>query len=425
MKNLFLRFAIFCSALAMASPAMAEGFALYEYSARSIALGGATMARKPDPSVLATNPATITRLEGLQFQTGLSVISPRGRMTGTDMSGQSFNVHLKDSIWPVPNFYYTHKLNDRVAIGVGQFSRFGLGFEYPNNWPGRFNVYEVELQTLSLNPNVAVAVTDELSVAAGVEVMYTNLNLRKRVAVNHPVFGKLAEVDSNIIDADSFGYGFNLATHYQFNDQWAAGLAYRSSVYLKNEGRVEYSLKENKAGAMGQKIFDDNFPNGGAMGRVHLPESVSGGVSYSPTKDLSVEVGGIWTRWSRFDALDIHLREQGRVAESPKNWKNTWRFNTGVEYQALDWLALRAGFVWDQSPMTEEYEDYLVPTDGRQIYSVGAGFTYDAWTFDVAYALINAKGRKYSEAYADRSLLESEAKSTYTDIVSFSMGYKF
>ena len=432
MSKLCMRLAVLLCCMAAAGPAFAEGFALYEYSARGIALGGAVMARKADPSAVAYNPALLTKLPGIHIQAGVSAITPNGKMKTTDASGMEETTDLRVSTWVVPNLYYTQQLSESVFVGVGEFSRFGLGFEYPHDWPGKENVYEVGLTSASLNPNIAWAATDKLSLAAGVEVLYVNLDLKKRkdISVDHPAFGHLGtlEVDSNIQNAQDIGVGFNLAGHYQFNDQWAAGLMYRSQVEVKAKGDVQYSNMGYTGNPLGRNAanaaYDRTFEDGDAHATVVLPDSISGGIAWTPIPELSIEAGAIWTRWSSFRSLRIYLPDPINVSESHKQWDDSWRFNVGVEYEPLDWLVLRAGYVYDQSPMTERYEDYLVPTDGRNIYSLGVGFKWDAWTADVAYGYIDAKGRSYS-ARPEDGVLESKAQHTATSIVSFSIGYEF
>ena len=404
-----------------AGSALAEGFALYEWSARGVALGGSSVARKPDPSAVAYNPALITKLPGIHIQGGFSAITPDGSMRTTDALGNTRSTDLKPATWVVPSLYYTQQLSERWFLGVGEFSRFGLGFEYPHSWPGRFNVYQVGLTSASVNPNIAYAVTDKLSLAAGVDVTYVNLDLKKRTALPNPAW----EIDSNIQDANDYGLGFNLAGHYQFNDQWAAGLSYRSQVKVRAWGDVQFT---DVNGNIPAGVYRAAVKDGSAHAEVLLPDSIAGGVSFTPIPELSFEAGGTWTRWSTFRSLRIHVPEtmvnpQG-ISESHKNWEDSWRFNFGVEWQALDWLALRAGYVWDQSPMTERYEDYLIPTDGRNIYSLGVGFKYDAWTLDLAYAFIDAKGRSYG-ANAETHVLDSKTKNSTTDIFSVSVGYEF
>ncbi|MDL2291051.1 outer membrane protein transport protein [Desulfovibrio sp. OttesenSCG-928-F20] len=419
--KLCVRLAALVCFLTMTGTAFGEGFALYEYSARGIALGGAVMARgNPDPSTIAYNPALMTRLDGLQVQGGLTAILPRGSMEWTTPTGENGTSQLKDSSWFMPHAYLSYQISDDWFFGVGEFTRFGLGFEYPNDWPGRFNVYEVALTTFSINPNIAWKATDKLSLAAGVEVMYVNLDLRSRSSLPHPTLPVSAEMDVNIKGADAWGVGGNFALHYQFTDQWAVGLSYRSKVRVHAFGDVSFNY------VSGSQMLYDGYgaKNGTAHAAVVFPDSVSGGISFTPIPELSFEVGAVWTRWSTFRSLNISFPSPVGQKQNIKHWGDAMRWNAGVEWQALDWLTLRGGFVYDESPMREGWEDYLVPTNDRYIWSAGLGFHWDNWTVDVSAAFIDALGRKYS--YNENThVLHSRAKASDTYIYSLSVGYKF
>ena len=432
MRNLCIRLAALFCFLSMAGVAHAEGFALYEYSARGVALGGSLVARKPDASAVAYNPALMTKLSGIRVMGGASAITPDGKMRTTDpVTGEKEVTSLKPATWIIPHMYYTQQLNERFTIGVGEFSRYGLGFEYPHDWPGRFNVYEVSLKTASVNPNIAWAATDKLSLAAGFEVIYVTMDLKKRARAGVPPIGVpigAIEADSNIQDAEGYGLGFNLAGHYQFNDQWAVGLLYRSQAQVRARGGVQYSYigYEGHPGGkpFARPTYNAVFEDGGAHATVVLPDSVAGGISWTPIPQLSVEVGATWTNWSTFRGLNIHVPDPITKSNNPKHWDDAWRFNVGVEYEPLDWLTLRAGYVYDQSPMTERYADYLVPSHDRHIYSLGVGFKWDAWTVDLAYAYIQPLDRSYN--YSETThVLESRTQDTSTNIFSVSLGYQF
>lgn len=427
-----VRLAVFVCFLATAGSAFAEGFALYEYGARGVALGGAVMGRKPDPSAVAYNPASLTRLPGIHVMGGVSFINPRGEMKWKNGTAGYETTELRDSLWAIPHFYYTHQINDDWYFGIGEFTRFGLGFEYPHDWPGRFNIYEVSLLSGSLNPVIAWKATDKLSLAAGVEFVYVNLDLKKRIKVPTDSIapGTSFEVDSNIQNARDLGVGFNVAGHYKFSDQWAAGLQYRSKVRVHAFGEAEFTyLGWNGSAAMDSTVqqlaYEPNFQDSDANSTVILPDSIAGGITWSPIPELSIEVGAVWTRWSSFRSLNIHFDKSPYESQNPKHWKDVWRLNFGVEYDVNDWFTLRAGYVYDQSPMTEKYEDYLVPTDDRHIYSVGAGFKWDSWTLDVAYAYIDAIGRSYNADPNGTKRLTSKASASSTNILSLSLSYEF
>ncbi len=424
-----VRLAALLWGLLLAGNAFAEGFALYEYSARGIALGGAAMARKPDASAVAYNAALLTKLPGIHLMGGVSLIEPSGKMkwkNGNDYESTG----LRDSLWAIPHAYYTQQLSDNWFFGIGEFSRYGLGFEYPHNWPGRFNIYEVSLISASLNPNIAWKATDKLSLAAGVELLYVSLDLKKRSQIPVALIpGASFEVDSNIQNAEDLGVGFNLAAHYQFTDQWAVGLQYRSQVRVHAHGDAQFTYMGSTGvpapyEPLVQRGYDSAFQDGGAHATVLLPDSIAAGIAWTPIPALSFEAGAVWTRWSTFRSLNIHMPHNLPTSNNPKHWKDVWRLTFGVEYDALDWLTLRAGYVFDQSPMTEGYADYLVPTDDRHIYSLGVGFKWDAWTLDLAYAYIDAVGRSY-KANPATHVLNSKADASSTNIFSLSLGYTF
>lgn len=424
--------AAFLLACSITGPALAEGFALYEYSARGIALGNTLVAREPDASAVAHNPALLARLPGVHVMAGFSTVSPLGKMDTEDKYGNKATTELRKATWAIPHMYYTHQINDAFTFGAGVFTRYGLGFEYPHDWPGRFNIYQVDLQSVSFNPNIAWAATDKLSLALGVEILYVNLDLKKRAEA--PVFlpdgtpsGAGMEVDSNIQDASDTGFGMNAAMHYQFTDQWAAGLSYRSQVRVHAKGDVEYTLigSNSPYPGLAEGNFDKMFKNGKAHSTVVLPDSLTGGVSFAPVPELSFEAAATWTRWSTFRHLNIHVPEPIGESRNKKHWNDVWRIGFGVEYSPLDWLTLRAGYVFDESPMSGRYQDYLVPTNDRNIWSAGLGFKWDSWTADLSYAFVEARGRAYDASDETKVLKSRMHESNSTHIVSLSIGYEF
>lgn len=428
MKRLFILLAGLIS-LSCAALAQAEGYALYEYSARGNALGGAMVGRADDASALAYNPAGITQLQGSHFMGGMSVVTLEA-VLDTDVKGNTDSSGNKKSPWVVPHLYYTQEISPDWYFGVGIFSRFGLGSIYANdNWPGRYSIYHASLETVSVNPNIAWKATDKLSLAFGVEVMRLDLDLRKKVDPTgsnnpyRPTLGMAPDIDSRVT-ADSYGFGVNAAAHYKFNEQWAAGVSYRSQMQHRATGDVEFDVPDRTAAAIkagGGKVPVDS----GAHGTVVLPDSVAFGVAYKPLDNWSVEVGGTWTRWSTFDDLPIHMESPNSfVSNTPKDWRDTWRWGVGVEYLPTDWLALRAGYVYDESPMTKEYEDYLVPSNGRQLVSGGLGFKWDNYTADLSYTYIFINGRNF-EGNPSIGVWPTKTRDASAQIVGCSLGYSF
>ncbi|MBG0776679.1 MAG: transporter [Desulfovibrionaceae bacterium] len=418
--------------LVLAAPAWGAGFGLYEYSARGNALGGTLVARADDPSALAYNPAGITQLNGTRLMNGVAAIGPNA-VIRTKYGANEWSNKGHDNIWWAPHFYLTHQVNDDVYVGLGVFSRFGLGTELDEWWPGRYNVYQVTVETLSFNPNVAVKLSDKLSLAVGLEAMQFTLNRWSKLD-GRAFFGGGTAYDPTTtamdIDehqhAESWGFGGDIALHYKFDDQWSAGLVYRSQVRQDLGGTASYTYPALVGAAMagaGVSLFNDTNING----KITLPDSLAAGLCYRPLDNLSLEATAVWTRWSSYDAYTIEYGSKGAVGRdelsSTKNWNDVMRYEFGVEYTPIPWLDLRASYILDQSPIPEDYADYMLPTDDRQIVGLGFGVRYDNWTFDVSYNYLWMKQR---DVGADgRTRYESSFNDSHAHIGGLSVSYKF
>ena len=153
------------------------------------------------------------------------------------------------------------------------------------------------------------------------------------------------------------------------------GVSYRSQVRQHLDGAARF------------RPF--NALDGDASGSIILPDMIFAGIMVRPLKQLSVEAGIIWTHWSLFKRLDIKFSNALGTLSEAKEWHNTWRGQLGVEYQALPWLDLRAGYAFENEPMPDKFADYLVPsTDRRHNFSVGTGFHWRAMTLDLAYIMV-------------------------------------
>jgi len=287
---------------------------------------------------------------------------------------------------------------------------------------------------VSVNPNVAVKVTDKLSAAFGVEAMYLNFNLKKKINL-----GALGEGDTDL-EADGMGYGFNMALHYQPCDYAKLGLSYRSPVTMKVTGDANFSGIPSTPIPIGGGSFlpfdaAGAFKDTSAHGTVTLPDSFSFGVAVYPMDKLSVEVGAVYTLWSKYDELKIGFGDDvipvngnpfnlTNETTSPKNWNDVWRFNVGVEYAALDWLDLRLGYVYDNTPVPDETIDYLLPDSDRQIFSTGLGFHKDSWAVDVNYSYLLFADRDIDGRAADY-VYDGKVKDADCHIAGVSFTYKF
>ncbi len=397
-------------ALSCSSAAFAEGFAMTEWSARGIGLAGGMVGRANDVSALAYNAAGITQLTGTHIMGGMSFIAPYGSINFDD-SGHTSST--KATIWTPGHGYASHQLTDNIWVGMGVFTRFGLGNNYNDEWQGRFNVSGVGVTTLSAVPTIAIKLNDIFSVSLGVEVMYLSMFLNQSNGQYVSQINSIVPVNTSQMTGDSFGIGFHLGLHARFNEYVSAGITYKSQVHHEVEGDVTF----------GTSLPQYGMVNTGVKGAITLPDSIAFGVAITPVENLSFEIGAVWTRWSTFDALDISF-DSGIKSLNPKKWKDGWNINASVEYSPLDWLTLRLGY-WHETDVTnDQYADYLMPTNGRDALSVGVGFKYENWTLDLAYTHLWIYDTKYGDDLG-HGIYKGSSSNVGADLYTVSIGYSF
>ena len=426
-EELMKVFRAVCFALALvvscAPVARGEGFALNEWSARGVSLAGGMVGRADDVSAIAYNAAGITQLPGTRFMGGFALISPSGSIT-TQNGARETNTYTKPALWNAPHAYASHQLSDNAWIGLGVFSRFGLGNSFAGDWAGRNNVYDIGIQTISFVPTLALKLNDMVSVSVGVEAMNAHMYMGNKIPTR---------VGANRFDNDmqlegyGWGYGAHLGLHMRLNDQWSVGLSYKSQMTLNINGDVQFAYQ----GANANIPFVHLPPasNCSANTVIQLPDSAALGIAYKPLDNLSFELGTVWTRWSTYNALNIYM-DNGYSSINNKEWRDGWNFNASVEYKPLDWWALRAGFSYETPVVNERHADFMVPTNGRQTLSVGTGFNWNNWNLDLAYAHLWINSLDYGRTDASgisaaAGITGGKSKDVSANIYMVSLSYTF
>lgn len=407
--------AVILSALTVNS-VYGAGFALYEYSGRSTAMGGAVMANKAEAASLATNPSLITELEGTQIQIGATAVQAHAKTTVNNLfTDQPESRTLKKDTWILPNMYITHKWSDDISFGLGAFSRYGLGGTYKDyeTWGGSYLAYKVKLETFSFTPTIAVKANEQLSVAMGLEAMTIDFTQNSRGIA--PA-GSTYEIHGTGV---SWGGNFSLTYRPEWAEKWSLGAMYRSKVKQNLDGYIHTSTGSNL-------LAPSNIYNAGAKGAINLPDSLSTGISFQATEKWLMEAGIVGTFWSSYDQIIIEYddTETTPTIHNKKFYKDTFRLNFGTEYQLTKNWALRAGYVFDKSPINKHAMDTLVPVDDRHLVSAGFGYATDTWSVDMAYTHLFGKDLSGSASYQfnNKEMKYSEGRS---DMVALTFGYKF
>ncbi len=398
------------AAVLAAQSAFGAGFGIYEGSARGNAMGTEVTADPASPSVIYNNPAAMTGLEGTQVEAGLTLINPAVTVATTVAPGMTVETDGEDNWWTPPNAYVTHQINDKMWAGLGIFSRYGLGVEFDDDWTGRYNCQEAIIQSIDINPSIAYKVLDNLSLAAGLRAEWFEFSLDQALPTGTPF------VDPDLqfhMKGDSWGIGYNLGAYYEATDWLAFGLAYDSEIDQEVEG-----------------TYDVNHPllsGGDGSGDVTTPGILRFGTSVKATDQLTLNAGIVYTMWSSYDELAIEfdpaLLGQVPASTTEKDWDDAFRYQLGVEYALTEAWALRAGYIFDETPDPDAHVDYIVPGNDRHLVSLGVGYKSGDLFCDLSYTYLMIEDRDIA-ARPEEGVLPGEFSDGDAHLIGLSVGYK-
>ena len=363
----------------LAPSALAGGIDLYEVSTPDIGLASAgSAAGAQDASTLFKNPAGMSLLNGAQAQAGLQALygnvklsvngGQTGPFLGSDNGGNAIGV------LPGMNFFITYPVTEKLTVGFGSFSYFGLAEDYNNNWVGRYYVEKATLLGMSLMPSASFKVNDWLSIGGGLNAMYGYLDTQ--VALREPGSdGQLTLKD------EEWGFGGNAGIMISPRPGTRIGIDYLSQVKLDFAAKPGLNAGDPLGGLA---IFQNNLNLG-----VTVPQSVMAGI-YQELNDqwaLMADVG--WQDWSRFGQVNV-----GYDATTPGsittqlNYQDTWHGAIGAQYKASEQWKFTGGFAYDTSAVSDANRTVTLPMGATYRYGLGAFWKYsESLDFGAAYEL--------------------------------------
>jgi long-chain fatty acid transport protein len=218
--------------------------------------------------------------------------------------------------------------------------------------------------------------------------------------------------------------GYTLgATWEPVKNKTRLGVSYRSKVVQDLKGK-------NTVSGLSAPYNVLNMTNG-IHTKITTPETVTLSAWQRLNKQWSVSATARWTRWSQFKNLDIYYNEphpythSTDVAKTKENWRNTWFYSLGADYQYCKNLVFRFGGAYDQSVVKgPEYRTARIP-DGRRIWtSFGASYMKNNWQIDAGYAHLFVKTVKAFHESDNASDFTAKYDSN-ANLFSLAIQYKF
>jgi long-chain fatty acid transport protein len=379
---------VLLATVAIAAPgsALAGGFYLQEQSPIEIgrALSGGAAAGD-DPSTIYFNPAAMIQLQGVQLSAGGSALMASARQSNRgsfrSVPGSAARVPIAgndggnpfDKVIPVPSFYASAQVTDRLWLGLGVNAPFGLKLEYDAGFFGRYDSLYTDLKTYNIQPSAAYKLTDNLSIGGGVDVQYVKATLTNAL----PQVSPLVPTDGFAsLKGNDWSVGWNAGAFYTTGDT-NFGVHYRSAVKHKLAGT------QTIAGL----VAPLSAANGAfaATAPLDLPDILTVSMMHKLTPQLRAMLTGKWYNWSNFKGIAV--TSATGTTNKELDYHDSYSFSAGAEYDVSPALTLRAGTMFDRTPTNPRHLTTRVPDGDRVWLTGGATFNISpAAALNVSYA---------------------------------------
>ncbi|MEO8809163.1 MAG: outer membrane protein transport protein [Rhodanobacter sp.] len=453
-------------ALALPSAANASAFQLKEGSAKSMGRAYAgSNAAGGDASVVATNPAALSELDGTYLQADITAINFSAKFNGSayDALGRPIsggNGGDGGTTLPVPSLFFATKVSDRVNVGLGLNVPFGFQTEYDHDWIGRYNGLKSRFQSMDATLSASFKVNDSFSIGGSVIAEKTIAELTNAVNFNGVGLGLVQQgvaagaippaqapaligAVNTLLPPGSDGhariYGDNTAWGWQAGALWklsandTLALDYRSRITHGLKGTANFTdippavgmLLSNPAVAA---LLAGGTPFQHTTAAANFTTPATAGLSYwhqDQAFGLGVDLG--WTQWDVMKQLTVNYANPAQPPSSLDfNWHDSWFASVGADWYVTDKLTLRGGVGLDTTPTRATTREPRVPDSTRQLASIGIGYkASEHFELNASFMHVFVNAAHLDRAASATGDVLTGAFDDYGNVLSLAAQYKF
>jgi long-chain fatty acid transport protein len=391
----------------------AGGFQVNLQGQKQTGMGHAGIGLALDNAAIVFNPGALIFVDSLgSFSAGASFIIPRTVFLDPNSTyvAQTIN-HTGTPLSVYANFKI--KKNSPLTFGFGLYNPFGSRVQWEDDWKGQFLLREISLKTFFYQPTLSYKITEKLGIGVGYIFANGDFSLRKGV----PIQDSLGNYGEATLAGKATGKGFNAGVYYKLNEKFSVGLNYRSAVKVKVEnGTADFSSAET----VSQYFQDSTFNT-----QLNLPFMASIGLGYHLNNKVKIALDINYVGWKSYDSLNIDFaKNSDKLADvaSPRLYKNTFIFRTGLQYQISEIFCIRAGAYYDQSPVKDGYLTPETPDSDKIGISTGFSLTFKKYLY-IDASILYVEGLKRTDTN-----IETQFEATYKTkavITGINIGIKF
>ena len=393
--------------------ALAGGIDLYEISTGDVGLASAGYAAGAlDASTLFKNPAGMSLLADPQLNSSLQLLYGSVKFSGNSQTSPGGNGDNAIGALPGASLFITYPLTQKLTVGFGSFSYFGLAEDYSDNWSGRYYVQKATLLGLTLMPAASFKVNDWLSLGGGLNAMYGYFDSQVAVNTQTPVDGQMTVKDG------VWGFGGNAGIMIQPRAGTRIGFNYLSQVDLNFNDQP--SFKNNVL-----SLFSPGLDLG-----MTVPQSVMVGIYQDINTNWAVMADVGWQDWSQSGEVSIGVNSANPTSAKDfttnMHLNDTWHGAIGTQYKYSENWRFTGGFAYDTSAVDSANRSATLPVGQAYRYGLGAYYQIRQ-NLDVgaAYELTWAGNLSIYQSTAYRGTVSGSYNDVFFSFFSVNLNWRF
>lgn len=371
---------------------------------RALGLSGAYTAIADDASSFYYNVAGISQIENNFVELGSDFCFPRLKFQLPDSWG-GYSEKTKNKVFPMPLAAGIFRLTDKLVLGGGFYTPYGLGIEYPKNQRHGM-LYQKSLLSLT-NATIALSyeINDTLSIGAGLDIGWSQFCYNAQF---HQV-GQLS-IDPLFLENSGNGFGMSWRLGFMFkpSEKFSWGFGYSAPMSVTLKGETDLSL-------FGLDLGNDHFQT-----RFTFPARFGTGVAYKPAKKLLLAFDANYYDYSGADKMVFNFNKLPTITQELR-WRNFISLHFGVEYQLNDNWFVRTGAGWQGAPFPDSTMNPVMLDAKGFDWTCGLGYKKNDWSVDVAFVWAQAS----REIKQNNGHLAPGKYGAKIPGVSIGFGYKF
>ena len=262
--------------------------------------------------------------------------------------------------------YASTQITKKLTAALAVNTPYGNSLKWDKNWAGRYEIQDLSLECITMQPTLSYKVNDWLGIGAGFVYAYGKVVLNKAL----PLGGTNGDGTLGI-KGSTTTTGFNVGVKIKPSKKLEFGIDYRSKLSMK--------LKDANADFVVPTSMSASFPAGNKVNaELPLAANLDIGGSYWVDDKLMVGFSLNYVMWNVYDSLKFDFKtntSQLPDVHSPRLYKSQMIYRIGGQYILNHKITLRAGAYYDPSPCNPNYFTPETPSLNNTALTCGLSYS--------------------------------------------------